>query len=186
MLVLALLAGAAAFAITAVLGLLAPRVLNKRAFWATSAVAVIFGLGAVFADAAPTQLPILDGILRFVTVAGLTFMARYARRTAVAASTVMVAAAAIGSPFAWLAAIALGMAAASYLLSIRTAWAKAIEGGAAALVCMHLHWTRPAPLSLGLACVAMSPIVYSGYKNLPRKARRPVRRTAYVVGAGAG
>src|SRR4051794_14742041 len=110
MLVIAIIAAAAAFALIAILGATAPRVLKVRDGWVTVVVAVAFGTAALWANGDPTRIAALDALFRVVVVVGATILARYARRGPVAAGVAVAVVAGIGSPLEWLAAIAAGMA----------------------------------------------------------------------------
>ncbi|MDQ1395125.1 MAG: hypothetical protein QOG64_384 [Acidimicrobiaceae bacterium] len=185
MLVLALLAGAAAFALAALLSVLAPGVLSMRRAPAVVAVATVFGVAALFSHAAPTGLKIVDTVLRVAFVFGCVFAARYARREAVAVAAALAIVASVGSPLQWLAFVGAGLVVSTVLVGSRASLAKAVEGGALGVVTLHLTWPSPRLTPSVVGIIVLAPVFVSGYRHFPRKMRRRVRRTGQALAVAA-
>src|SRR3954453_11791705 len=186
MLVLALLAGATAFAVSAFVALGAPQVLRLRSPRVIAVVAVGYGIAALFIAGRPTGTGPLDAVLRVAVVVFSVYAARYAQREAVVISAAIAVVASNNSPLQWLAFVAAGLAVATMLGGIRTPLIKAITGGALATFALDLrspHFNGGPSIA---ALAVLAPILYSGYRHAHRRTRKRLRRAAYVAGGVLG
>ncbi|HEX7167983.1 MAG TPA: DUF4012 domain-containing protein [Acidimicrobiales bacterium] len=181
-----------AFALAAVLVWASPAVVATVPTRYRLAVALVSGLLAVPASAAPTELAGLDVALRAVFAFVVTFVASRSRSRPALIAAGVAAVAAWHSPLHAVALAAAGVMVAVTLTNRRRSIAVAVVAVALVQVALRLEWpSSPHGATAMSAAVVLVPVVVSGLRaagsRRGRREQRLLRRgAAFVVAAGAG
>lgn len=157
--------------------------MERRAVWALAAAGALAG---AFADARPSDLLLVDVLLRAAWAALVTLAASRARRAPLVVMSGIAATAADGAAL-------VGIATAGLLVALFTAVADrrgrlfgALIGVASVNVLLRLPPSSTHGVSALLAGIAVAPVLWSGYRNAPRAHRKRFRTGLFVTSGVVG
>lgn len=161
-----------------------PTVTRSRSHDLTWAVVGLSGVAAALAPGAPTELLVVDVVLKAVLGAAVALFASRARRNALLLAAGI---GGLGAHTSWwgLAAFALIGVALATTFSSRARWgtvAGSLWGLALAQVLLRMWWPEPIGATAGLAVAAVAVLAVSWY---PLARRRQRRRVLVAVAAAA-
>ncbi|MDH3706933.1 MAG: DUF4012 domain-containing protein, partial [Acidimicrobiia bacterium] len=142
---------------------------------AASAVAA-----AVFTDARPTDLWLIDAMYRALFAGALAWIGSRTRRRmwpVLAGASVLLA----SSWLALFAGVGATAAAVTTVRGPRNRLAGAVVGGVAGLVLLDMHLPGPEYLETAVAASVVAPAAWSAWSVLPPPATRRIRRAATIV-----
>lgn len=165
-----------------------PRVSSRRWIRFRSGVVVVIAVlsaaGAILADAAPTDLPVVDPALRALLALIVPLTAAHGRRWSWAAAAGAVLLASSPDPGLFVAALAsFAVAVATSVLDFRSRVIGALLGAAVVQTALRLPTWGPMGTSALVGGFAATVLVMSGVRNLRRRTRRRIR-LAVVAAAG--
>jgi uncharacterized protein DUF4012 len=176
-LVVRVLLGGAAFAVTGVLVARWPRLLLARGPVPVAVLATAAAGGAVLAAGAPTALPAVDVALRAGLAAAVTAAAARARRQVWLMASTATVVAGVGAAFDWLAFLASGATLAMLVLNRRSWIVGAFVGACLSQVLLRLEIGPTTGTSAAVAAAVAGLLVVSGL----RRAWRSTRRRAWIA-----
>ena len=173
------LIGGVAFAVTAALVTRWPQMLLARGPLPVAVLAAAAAAGAAFADGAPTALAGADGILRAALAAAVTAASARARRQVWLFASTAAVVAGTGAAYDWLAFVATGVTLAMLVLGRRSWVVGAFIGACLSQVLLRLELGGTTGTSATVAGAVALLLVLSGLL----RARRSTRRWTWI-GAG--